>query len=307
MQIDAYKAADAPQWLKLLNLTRTQPLSWGEFTTREKLWPKSDFRLRRVGRSNGEVLVAGQINRFPYASEKKASALLVTTPGQRRHGFGNAMLDHLAIDAKMSGYSALLCDLDEAKHDTIDWLFRRGFTQQARRLMSSLDLTSIDISAYQARIDDLASRGVQFVKPEDDLNTGWDKVLVFFRDRLAETPDMAGLPAWDIDHCAAVIRDSPNARPGWTMVAMREKSPVGIAVMHQLGTGPYLYFIGVSPSARGAGIATAMIAILADRAQREGHTTLAIDNLDSNVSALSVNRHLGFVVQGGRIELERLL
>lgn len=116
-----------------------------------------------------------------------------------------------------------------------------------------------------------------------------------------------GMRLWSVQRARAILQEPSTSRPGWIILARQSARPVGVAVMHDHRAHAYLYFYGVVREMRGRGIATAMAAMLAEKAALAGFDALHVDNLETNRSALDVNRRLGFEVQSIRDDLRLMV
>jgi len=71
-------------------------------------------------------LIIGCAALYPFADEKTAElACLAIQPAYRRHGYGDALLNHISAEAKSQGLSKLIVLTTRTAH----WFVERGFTE----------------------------------------------------------------------------------------------------------------------------------------------------------------------------------
>ncbi len=297
-----YTPRDASRWVEFLNLVRDAPITLEQFEDREKTSRAEDFRVRLVLEEAETPIAVGQLSHSPYVPADHLSTLIIVAEDARRRGIGSQVIERLRLEATRHGYRGLVCELRETEIEALKWVHHRGFRNHVLRFESELDLTEVDPAKHLELMERLERRGIVLSSLDEEEND-WDGVLSFFRDRVAESPDLKNLPVWELERCRAILQTNPNGRADWIVLARKDGVLLGISVMQRLGAVTYVYFVGVCRDARNLGIATALLSDLARRAAADGYRLLKIDNMDSNISALRVNEHLGFVRMPGRIEL----
>ena len=305
ISIRPYGPQDEAHWLRLMNTLRPHPLTPQAFRARDRRWPADDLRLRLVGGAGGTIGVIGQLQQSPYLPRSGASVMIITDPDFRQGGMGTTMLRSLVHAAGNEGMRFVSAEIDRADRALQGWALRRGFRQNAARIGSTLNL-----SAFQVRVTDdlrasMLQQGIE-LRP-----LGGDAIdvetLAFAARCIAESPDMVGVETWSVQRARTILQEPSTSRPGWIILARQHARPVGVAVMHDHRAHAYLYFYGVVREMRGRGIATAMAAMLAEKAALAGFDALHVDNLETNRSALDVNRRLGFEVQSIRDDLRLMV
>ncbi len=303
MRIDAFGSGDAADWLALLNLTRTTPLTAEDFASREALRPTDEVLIRRIGRIDGAAVAIGQLAVAPYAPADHLALLLCTAPARRGTGYGSAMLDHLETAARGHGLAGLTATLPETAQDARGWIRRRGFAQNALRFDSLLDLGDLPPGSAESalppgtRLCDMTGAG------ESD----WNELIDLFARLLADAPDMRGLPGWSRARCEAVLRRGPGTRPDWIIVARDGERLLGLTVGHAMGPDIYSFFTGVVPERRGTGLGLGLKRRLIAVARAAGIARMRTTNLEANAPALRLNAALGFRRVPGSVEMRKEL
>lgn len=301
MRIAPFAPADSSAWLRLLNLTRSVPMSSEDFAAREAQRPEGEILHRWLGRIGAQTVAIGQLAAAPYAPADHLALLLCTDPAWRGRGCGTAMLAHLEGVAARRGYAALAATLPETAQGDLGWMQRRGFARHALRFDSLLDLGCLPRSATEATLPP----GLRLHDMTGATEAVWQEVCDLFAELLADAPDMRGLPRWSPTRCAAVLRRSPGARDNWVIVARAGDRAAGLTVGHALGAEVYSFFTGVVPDLRGTGLGLALKRRLIAVARADGIARMRTTNLEGIAPALRLNAALGFVRVPGSIEMRK--
>jgi GNAT superfamily N-acetyltransferase len=301
MRIDPFGLGDANDWLPLLNLTRTVPLSAADFAAREAQRPAGEILARCLGRIGGETVAIGQLAVAPYAPADHLALLVCTASAWRGAGCGTAMLAHLKAEAAAQGFAGLTATLPEAARDDLGWMLRRGFAPHALRFDSLLDLETLPPYGPENTLPP----GLRLHDMSGATEADWRETIELFGRLLANAPDMRGVPLWSRERCEAVLRRSPGARDDWVVVARAGDRPVGLTVGHAMGDEIYSFFTGVVPELRGTGLGRALKRRLIAAAQADGIARMRTTNLDGNAPALRLNAALGFRRAPGSIEVRK--
>lgn len=301
MRIEPFAPADAAAWLRLLNLTRSVPLSEADFAAREAQRPEGDILRRCLGRTPGETVAIGQLATAHFAPTDYLALLFCTDPAWRGRGCGTAMLAHLEGVASAHGYAGLAASLPETAQGDIAWMQRRGFARHALRFDGLLDLGRLPPTATEAAL----APGLRLHDMTGATEADWQEVCDLFAELLPDAPDMRGLPRWSPTRCAAVLRGSPGTRDRWIVVARAGDRAVGLTVGHGLGAEIYSFFTGVVPDLRGTGLGLALKRRLIAVARADGIARMRTTNLEGNTPALRLNAALGFVRAPGSVEMRK--
>ncbi|MFC4456353.1 GNAT family N-acetyltransferase [Deinococcus sonorensis] len=235
--------------------------------------------------------------------------LLVVAPDARRRGYGSALLHHALDRARAQGAGRLEVSVRDLNPDSRAWADRRGFSLRFHRFESSLDLPAFDDAAHA----DLEGRRTRAGITWQDMDTlgrdeaNWARLYTFFADRMWESPDYQDEPRWTVEQIRHVLRQDPNLRPAWIVLATRGEDWLGLCVLARHPRGALNFFTGVAPEARGMGVARALKVEVIRRARAAGFTEMFTQNLSTNAPMLSVNRRLGFKPRPGLWILRRTL
>jgi GNAT superfamily N-acetyltransferase len=177
-----------------------------------------------------------------------------------------------------------------------------GLEETARHHESVLDLTRLD----PARFDVVEPPGVQLVPlPDDADEAGWRELHAYVQERYYEAPDSAD-GGGDLPY--GVFRGGVS-EPWMALTAQRDGQPVGVTCVMRRGSGSTVntMFTGVSPTARGEGLAVLLKARHAQLLAARGFTRIHTQNMAGNAPILAANARLGFVRDSGYVDVvERL-
>lgn len=282
--------------------------------------PTDLLRRRLLVSSGGEVLGGTQLQTWAFSPPGFLHAQLMVHPHARGQGHGSALWQDLLAAARQAGARGLHTDVPDPDPADRDWAARRGFTVQAYRFASQLDLTRFDPAAFEPQRQAAQAQGVTFTDLSStdlsgtDLNSAdeatLDRYLNFVADRLIETPDLAGHPRWPLTQVREILRLDHDPRPDWLVLALGPDGEwLGTSAMIRFRSLPFAYneLTALHPQARGRGLALPLKLQVIERARREGFTTMRTNNHSLNAPMLAVNRRLGFVQQAGRFEMHRPL
>ncbi|MDH4442233.1 MAG: GNAT family N-acetyltransferase [Rhizobium sp.] len=298
-----YRPEDAQEWLRLTNSMRKHPLSLEQFIQRET----SDARptiLARLVCKGGDIAVAiGQLTSSPYVPEGFARLEMVVSTNFRCAGIGSTLLEALEREAKRQKLSGIYSEIADPYSNSLRWLRARGFKASKSRRESRLVLSDHMSFELPNPCLPVAFRIVSLRASK----LSQAQFLQFIADRLKETPDLAGLPAWSVDQLEAIFLKNPAAREDWILVAMATDQPIGVGVIHEQGQDAYIYFVGVESQYRALSVGTAILSHLIEKAKLCRFRAVNIDNLDSNTAALRLTEKLGFTPLRTRLELRKTL
>ncbi len=272
------------------------PLWWGkEFVAeRVRTMPPGVPLLMLVGELDGrpvaDAFAVGQgVQRGGYALGG-----IYVLPDGRRSGVGRAVLDTVlaaVADWGLPGVAGSVFEEDEASMSASSAL---GGAVLGHHRESVLDLDTLDVATAQRHVR--AAEGAGFdlrAMPAGASEDEWQQLF-----------DRVVLPCW---------RDAPDAEGSdqpisfsmfrgffvaadQVLVAWRGGEMVGMTAVMDRAKDDALntFFTGVLPTARGAGLSTALKAQHALVMRAAGHHRLFTQNMDQNARILAANDRLGF-------------
>lgn len=298
-----YRPEDAQEWLRLTNSMRKHPLSLDQFIQREASNARPTILARLVCRGGDATVAIGQLTSSPYVPEGFARLEMVVSTNFQSVGIGSTLLEALEREAKRQKLSGVYTEIADPYSNSLLWLRARRFKASKTRRESRLVLSGHGSFGLPNPCLPVAFRIVSLRAS----NLSRAQFLQFIGDRLKETPDLAGLPAWSVDQLEAIFLKNPAAREDWILVAMATDQPIGVGVMHEQGQDAYIYFVGVEDQYRELSVGTAILSHLIEKANLCGFRAVNIDNLDSNTAALRLTEKLGFAPVRTRLELRKVL
>lgn len=297
-----FEPGDAPAYVRLASSVRRLPVSMETYEKRERMWPLSDFRRRRVATVDDAVVAVGSIAYSPYAVPCTLQLELIVDETMRAQGIGSLLLSDLMRAAAANGARSLIASVRDDFQHSVAWAERRGFVRQARRFESRLALATAPL-ALEGRSE--GRRDDAILITDMAVEKDWDRLFDVFRRLLQDAPDMSGVPPWTVERCRDVLQRNPNARSDWIVVAISRGEWIGLSALHRMGRDAYNFFTGIDRKFRGQGIAQRLKLQLVHRARHDGIEGIRTNNLDRNAPMLAINRKLGFVEEPGFWEILR--
>jgi RNA polymerase sigma-70 factor (ECF subfamily) len=273
--------------------------------------PRDDLRLRpcpvdgRVRRSyvveagpTRRIVARGAIAATPFRPMYELK--LVAGAEALRTGAPEALLDRLLADLQALDAISVWLRAPAQATDLLAFLGRRGFRETARVLELRLPLRTAPRRRAPggfaiASLDDERRRDPAFVA----------RLRGLLDELRAEDPTRPFVPV----PLATVERwlRNRNLSPDTGFVACRGDDYVGLADLRMGEDLPAFTFIGVTPRARGRGVATALVrAALAAAHARGARVASALVGMEHE-SALALFDSLGFRPAGARVTVERYL
>lgn len=303
LTVELYTPENAGEWLRLTNSMRKHPLSLEQFIQREASDARPTILARFVCKGGGTTVAIGQLTSSPYVPEGYARLEMVVLTNFQGVGIGSTLLEALEREAKRQKLSGIYSEIADPYSNSLRWLRARGFKASKSRRESRLVLSDhlsfgLPNPCLPVAFRIVSLRASELSRPQ---------FLQFIGDRLKETPDLVGLPAWSVDQLEAIFLKNPAAPEDWILVAMATDRLIGVGVMHEQGEDAYIYFVGVENQFRGFLVGTAIVSQLIQKAKLCGYGAVNIDNLDSNTAALRLTEKLGFAPVRTRLELGKPL
>lgn len=246
--------------------------------------------LRWVAEDDGALVGYAVAFPHPFATDGYGVATMFVAPAHRRRGTGSAFRE-LVRDGLRGRVPGVLYQHAEGAPDTTAVVAAWQLTESGRHLESVLDLTAYDRSRFE-RLADVD--GITFGSHRSDLDdAGWARLHAFLTERHADAPDAGdGGEFLPLGAFRQIV-----AEPWMLATAEREGELVGITFVGRRPgstTETNTWFTGVSPEARGLGLATALKAHQAIGMADAGIARLYTQNMDGNEPILRANARLGF-------------
>lgn len=257
---------------------------------------------RYTGLLDEQPVGFGLATSAPVSAGGLGGAMVYVLPPARRHGVGTALRRALTerVRGLTAGLSYMVSDDDE---DGLAVARAWGLPEAGRHHESVLDLTALDVRAFQARVARVQEQGLSFREMAADADeAAWRRLHGFLQERYREAPDAAdGGGDLPYDRFRATARE-----PWMVLLAEREGEPVGVTlVVPRAGDGGTVNtnFTGVVPHERGRGLAGALKAQHALLLAERGLTRICTQNMVGNDAILAANSRLGFVRDSGYLDV----
>ena len=290
---------DAADVSRLSNLARDHQVTLEAFLEQEcKLEQAGEAeRWRVVALQNGRTAGMAELRTFDYIPPGWLQLTLAVDARHRSQGIGTELLRQATAQAAAVGTSGLSVSVLDHDQTSRAWGEGHGYTVQAHRFASELDLGLAQQNPQWP--DGVTLRDMRGASPAD-----WDRLEALYGDLLGHTPDLEAQPRWSPQQLRAHARDNPRLRPEWLLLAVDPGGDwLGLCHGLPISTGIYNEFTGVVPAARGLGLARALKLELIRRAQAAGVPLMRTNNHSANAPMLAVNGRLGFERRAGSWEL----
>lgn len=290
------------------SLNAGNPLAW-----QPKLWREmaqaGEIELHWfTGLLDGRPAGMGVVCPLGVVAEGYGVGAVNVVPQSRRQGLGTAL--RAAVESAARGrVPGVQYSYSEGYADAEAAVAAWGLEESGRHRESILDLTTIDRDLFEAKVGAVGASGVvlETISSLDDLDDdGWHELHDYVVARFAEAPDAAGA---DEQLPYATFRRVLE-EPWMLMTAKKDGRYVGVTfVMRRMGDTKSVntLFTGVSPEARGQGVAAALktrqALLLADR----GVPRIYTQNMEGNLPILAANKTLGFALADGYVDVRQPL
>lgn len=282
------------------------PLWWGKQFLAERIrsMPADTPHLMLVGELDGEPVADASLIGRPIRARGFAAANVHVFPLARGRRVGRALVQVLAAATHALDLPGFSTSAHEDDQHSVAVARHWGFEVAGHHRESVLDLDALDETVVRASIRRAEESGVRIEDvPENADDAVWEQVYETLCASWLDAPDSAG--SGETMPYSVFRGFLPD--PSYVLLAWRNGVPVGITAVSDRAKDQALntFFTGVSASARGLGVATALKASHAWAMRARGQHRIFTQNMDQNAPILAANDRLGFRVVTGFYDLAR--
>ncbi|WP_189089290.1 GNAT family N-acetyltransferase [Deinococcus ruber] len=237
---------------------------------------------------------------------------VIVAPEWRQQGIGAAL--YAWAETQLLTVNALTVRSNVSEDDEAAQRFarQRGFAEERRTWVSSLDVTHFDAAPYAGLEARLLAGGVQLLSAADLARQhphDWQARLhALFSEVRLDVPRSDPATPISLSQYREWILEDPGFLPEAFILARTQGGElVGQSDLYRSQNSPDLFIglTGVQRAWRGLGLATALKLRGVRYAQAQGVARIWTDNESSNAPMLRVNERLGFVREPARLSVVR--
>ncbi len=279
---------------------------------RDETFDPKLLRVRVVAERDGQVVGWGQVGHRWWAYHpRKFNMRIEVEPAWQRTGIGSALYAKLA--ETLATWDPLLVEAGtrEGRRHAIEFLERRGYSEQRRRWQSRVALDEVNLDSLRGARQRLERQGIAVTTMSAERDRRGDDLLhdVFQLELRAMTTE----PGFEPDTSMPFEQFLQNellcaeSIPEAAFLALDGERVVGISRLQRTARPDVLDqgFTGVDPDYRGRGIALALKVCTIDYARANGFSAIATQNDTTNEPMLHINDRLGFHREPAWIVFER--
>lgn len=266
------------------------------------------FYRRLIALVNGEVVGTGQFGERPSDNPPgKYWAWFFVRSDYQNKGVDTALWDEALSLLGEREPASLWTNVREDFVASAGYLRDRAYQEQFRSWGANLDLSKFDAGEFKHYTDRLSSHGIELHTYEElASDPRRDEKLVALQVEVEQ----------DAPHFEPIIpKRNPTVKDRDTLldsviVAVRGNEYLGMASLlkpRRFSSVPGSGFTGVKASYRNLGVATALKALAATRAQRQGYSEVNAGGAGANNAILKVNQRLGFATEPAWITYAKFL
>jgi mycothiol synthase len=248
---------------------------------------------------------AGYAQQLGQFHPRKFVLELIVAPEHRNLGHGAALYDWLLTELQPRDPLALRVSVREDDVAALQFASSRGYREDRRYWVSSIDPAQADLSSLPERAARLESQGVVLLSAAELAQRdpqGWQARLhALFSEVRLDVPRSEPPTPISLDQYRAWVLDDegylPSAHFLAELVAEASGELIGTSDLYRSPASPDL-FTGLSAVRRpwrGLGIATVLKLQALQYAQSQGVPRVWTDNESGNAPILKINDRLGFV------------
>ncbi len=288
------------------------PVLADDFRRMDRLKEEKVFRRRWVAELDGEIVGIGYVGNSGWAYHPRKFEIEAWVKSEARgKGIGTVLYDTAFAAIKEFEPIVLRLSVREDWDRDLKFVAARGFERVQREQESRLDIAAFDPAAFASEGERAEKLGIQ-LRSWSELSDGPDAERKYhalstavgsdvpYPDPLTETP----FEVW-----RKRMFESPRFIPDCNIIALDGDQWVGMSNMWKeevegrVETG----LTGVLRSHRKKGIASALKVRSIEKAKQLGFTQTITWNEENNTGMLGINIRLGFKMEIGWIELEKVL
>ena len=261
-------------------------------------------RMMFVAEQGGEVVGIGIASRSAgsYHGQKFLVEMGVSEDF-RRKGIGQALYQMVFDLLADLGVISISVQVAEDNADGLRFADMRGYDEQKRDFVSTLDLGSFDPKDFDLPVDGLEIRSLEELDSPEIRRQWYDLFSVVRQD----VPRAAPPTALAFDFFDEQIVEEPDLVRTATMFAFKDGQMVGFtAGYHDIESNRFdQWLTATHRDYRGQGIAFALKVAQAKEIKRLGIASIRTDNDTRNKPMLTINDRLGFVRQPAVLTLSK--
>lgn len=300
--IRSFEAHDYQPMVQLWNrIYPDRPRTVEEERDTDQLRQPPHLCWRLVAQHQGQLIGVAQAAHNPGTYHPQRFYLdLFVDPEFRGQGVGRALWQQLEDSLQPYQPRWLMISVRAEEPAGLAMAQSRGFVEEKRDWVSSLDLTSVDLSPWSSLEDTLRQQGIEIVTFAHLMNhdaQAAHKLHALFSELRLDVPRSAPPSPISFEFFEQNLLRGPDYDPEGFFVALQGEEWIGYTAIYRVGdTGEAEQWLtGVRRSFRGMGIATALKVKVTQFARDRGYQVLRTDNDSRNAAMLAVNLNLGFV------------
>ncbi|MEQ8675663.1 MAG: GNAT family N-acetyltransferase [Aggregatilineales bacterium] len=222
-------------------------------------------------------------------------------PEHQQRGVGTVLFSALMDDLVQHQPIELNTEVREDNLPTLKFAHQHGFSENARRWESRLDLPSADVSLWEGYDEKMAVQGI-VLKSLADLADDPERDTKFYELHWQVDSDVpleyGEILKLSMEEFRKEVLDNPNFVAEGTFVALDGDDYVGLSTFFKdEANNLYIYLTGTAREYRRRGIATAVKVFGIQYAKAHGYKTILTFNDAPNIGMIAINESLGFVRQ----------
>ena len=249
---------------------------------------------------------------------RKVLAEVLVAPEARRQGLGGRLADWLEGQLRPMELLSVRSTVRETPPEGLAFAHKRGFQEDKRSWVSSVDPRTVDLSGLPALEARLAEQGVRLLsaaelqaQSSEQHPDAWKSDLhALFSEVRLDVPRSEPPTPISLEQFCTWILDDPSFSPHAYLLAQSDHGElIGQSAQYPGEGSPDLFIglTGVRRPWRGLGVATAMKLHSLKYAVQAGFPRVWTDNESGNAPILAINDRLGFVRAPAMLSVLRVL